>query len=127
MVKKPNNKFSVSAKKRIPSKLPRHSLEKMAMIFGAFADATRLGILQELRTERLSVGALVELLGTSQANISKHLKLLHSAGLVIREREKTQVFYRVEEEAVYEMCKYACKRLNDNASAHAVEADDYFG
>jgi DNA-binding transcriptional ArsR family regulator len=126
MVKNANKKIDLTAKARNPARLPRHSLEKMALIFGAFADATRLGILQELRAGRQSVGALVELLGTSQANISKHLKQLHSAGLVIREREKTQVFYRVEEEAVYEMCKYACKRLNDNASAHAVRADDYF-
>ncbi len=105
-------------------KLTRPTLEKLAGIFSAFADATRLAILQELRSGRLSVGELVERLGASQANISKHLKLLHQAGLLAREREGLQVFYRVSEESVYEMCKFACKRLNDNAQTFVTE--DYF-
>ncbi len=105
-------------------KLTRASLEKIAGIFAAFADATRLAILQELRSGPLNVGELVASLGTSQANISKHLKLLHQAGLVDREREGLQVFYRVSEESVYEMCKFACQRLNENAQASVTE--DYF-
>lgn len=106
------------------SKMPRASLEKIAEIFSAFADATRLAILQELRTGRQSVGELVTSLGTSQANISKHLKLLHQAGLLLREREGLQVFYRVSEESVFEMCKFACRRLNENAQSSITE--DYF-
>lgn len=111
-------------KQKQKQKLTRPSLEKLASIFGAFADATRLAILQELRSGRLSVSELVQHLGTSQANISKHLKLLHQMGLLIREREGLQVFYRVSEESVYDMCKFACKRLNENAQAAPVE--DYF-
>ncbi|MEO7098426.1 MAG: metalloregulator ArsR/SmtB family transcription factor [Luteolibacter sp.] len=107
-------------------KLSRPSLEQVAEIFSAFADATRLGILQELRAGRLSVGALVTALGTSQANISKHLKHLHQAGLLIREREGAQVFYRVSEESVYEMCQFACKRLHAKANASVLQPDDYF-
>ncbi|WP_166443038.1 ArsR/SmtB family transcription factor [Phragmitibacter flavus] len=99
-------------------------MEKVAGIFSAFADATRLSILQELRGGRLSVGELVANLGTSQANISKHLKLLHQAGLLTREREGLQVFYKVSEDSVYEMCQFACKRLNENAQASITE--DYF-
>ena len=98
-------------------RLSREALERVAGIFAAFADATRLAILQELRPGRLSVGGLVTALGTSQANISKHLKLLHQAGLLTREREGLQVFYRAAEEAVYDMCQYACRRLNENARA----------
>ena len=40
-------------------KLNRASLEKVAAIFAAFADATRLAILQELKKGRISVGELV--------------------------------------------------------------------
>lgn len=119
--KKPAPSFPAAA---APPRLPRESLEKVAGLFAAFADATRLAILQELRGGPLSVGGLVEALGTSQANISKHLKLLHQAGLLTREREGLQVFYRVAEEDVYEMCHFACKRLRENAQALA--AADYF-
>lgn len=103
--------------------MSRASLEKVAQIFGAFADATRLAILQELKTGRMSVGELVTTLGTSQANISKHLKLLHQAGLLAREREGMQVFYRVSEASVYEMCKFACHRLMQNSQADVVTGD----
>jgi len=99
-------------------------LDRLAEIFAAFADGMRLAILQELRGGRLSVGDLVSRLGTSQANVSKHLKLLHQAGLLAREREGLQVFYSVAEESVFEMCKFACQRLRDNAQA--VAGEDYF-
>ena len=106
-------------------RLNRASLEKVAAIFAAFADATRLAILQELKKGRLSVGELVASLGTSQANISKHLKLLHQAGLLVREREGMQVFYKVSEESVYEMCNFACHRLNQNSQSTAADGE-YF-
>lgn len=105
-------------------KMSRASLEKVAEIFSAFADATRLAILQELRHGRQSVGELVTSMGTSQANVSKHLKMLHQAGLLTREREGLQVFYKVTEESVFEVCKFACRRLNDNAQSAITE--DYF-
>lgn len=105
-------------------RLARESLERLAEIFAAFADATRLGILQELRQGRKSVGELVGCLGSSQANISKHLKQLHQAGLLVREKEGLQVFYRVAEESVFDMCKFACKKLNSNSQAPLT--GDYF-
>ncbi|MEO8615540.1 MAG: metalloregulator ArsR/SmtB family transcription factor [Luteolibacter sp.] len=126
MVKRATNNSDSSKNAGVPPKLPRQSLERVAEIFSAFADATRLGILQELRHGRLSVGELVTALGTSQANISKHLKHLHQAGLLIRERERSQVFYRAAEDSVYEMCQIACKRLHAKASADAVGPNDYF-
>lgn len=126
MVKRATDKSDLIKKAENPPKLSRQALERVAEIFSAFADATRLGILQELRPGRLSVGELVAALGTSQANISKHLKHLHQAGLLIREREGAQVFYRASEDSVYEMCQFACKRLHAKASAGAVEPNDYF-
>ncbi len=126
MVKRATIKSGAIKNAVVPPKLSRQSLERVAEIFSAFADATRLGILQELRPGRLSVGELVAALGTSQANISKHLKHLHQAGLLIRERDGAQVFYQVSEDSVYEMCQFACRRLHAKASANAVQPHDYF-
>lgn len=105
-------------------RLDKESLERLAGVFLAFADATRLGILQELRSGRKNVGELVVSLGSSQANISKHLKQLHQAGLLVREKEGVQVFYQVAEKSVFEMCKHACMNLNANAPAPLT--GDYF-
>ena len=126
MVKQSNKNTGTVFESPVPKKkLDRAELEKLGALFGAFADATRLAILQELRQGRLSVGELVSSLGTSQANISKHLKILHQAGLLLREREGLQVFYKVAEESIYEMCQFACKRLNQRGQQSWIEGD-YF-
>lgn len=125
MVKKSNTKMTgVLKPDRSLPKLDRPALEKVAAIFFAFADATRLAIIQELRQGPRSVGELVEALGTSQANISKHLKLMHQASLLVRERQGMQVYYHVAESSIFEVCQFACKRLH--GSSQAVSAEDYF-
>ena len=65
--------------------LDRPALEQIAETFKLFSDATRLSILQALREGPRPVNDIVEELGTSQANISKHLKLLYDGGLLSRE------------------------------------------
>ena len=74
------------------SSLDRSSLERLAAVFRAFGDATRLALLQELKSGARSVNELQVALGTSQANISRQLKVLHDAGLLSRERRGAQVF-----------------------------------
>jgi DNA-binding transcriptional ArsR family regulator len=48
----------------------------------ALADESRLRIVSALIKQPLHVNALAEQLGTSQYNISKHLRILREAGLV---------------------------------------------
>jgi len=50
--------------------------------FTAIADPTRRDILALLRAGEQPAGALVDALQLPQPNISKHLKALHTAGLV---------------------------------------------
>ncbi|HEY0853836.1 MAG TPA: metalloregulator ArsR/SmtB family transcription factor [Devosia sp.] len=50
--------------------------------FTAIADPVRRDILALLRQGEQPAGALVEALALPQPNVSKHLKALHSAGLV---------------------------------------------
>ena len=61
-------------------------------IFRALADATRLRILQLLRTMELSVGELAQVLGQSQPRVSRHVKILCDAGLALRRKEGSWVF-----------------------------------
>src|SRR5688572_28676932 len=53
-------------------------------VFAALADPTRRAILARLATGEATVNELVEPFGFSQPTISKHLKVLESAGLVSR-------------------------------------------
>lgn len=51
-------------------------------VFTAIADPTRRRILDALALRECTVGELVDLVGTAQPNVSKHLKQLGRADLV---------------------------------------------
>ncbi len=90
-------------------------LERVAGLFRAFAEPTRLAIVQELKSGELSVSEIVERLTTSQANVSKQLKLLHDAGLVSRRKHGTQVLYQIADSMVLDLCRIVCEKLNRDA------------
>ena len=56
-------------------------------VFRAFADRTRLRILNLLRPGELCVCDLVRVLGAPQPTVSRHLAYLRRAGLVTARRE----------------------------------------
>lgn len=96
-------------------KLDPQQLERVANLFRAFSETTRLAIIQELKTGEMSVSEIVGLLTTSQANVSKQLKLLHDAGLVTRRKQGTQVLYQIADPMVFELCGLVCEKLNRDA------------
>ena len=69
----------------IPALKPR----QREAVFQAIADPTRRQILGLLRQRKHSVGELAGNFSTSRPAISKHLRVLRSAGLVETEREGT--------------------------------------
>jgi DNA-binding transcriptional ArsR family regulator len=58
-------------------------------VFRAIADPTRRKILRLLRNDRLTVGEIAANFRTSRPAISKHLRLLRSAGLVVSHKDGT--------------------------------------
>ena len=98
------------------SKLDRDALEKIAGVFRAFSEATRLQILQELKAGPLNVTQLVETLGVSQANVSKQLRVLHDAGIIRRNRLGTQAIYEIVDPMTFALCGLVCEKLNREAS-----------
>jgi DNA-binding transcriptional ArsR family regulator len=96
-------------------KLDFSELSRVATFFRAFAEPTRLALLQELKEGEHTVGELVEALPTTQANVSKQLRTLFEAGLVDRRKDGTRVIYSVCEPAVLDLCAIACDKLNRDA------------
>jgi DNA-binding transcriptional ArsR family regulator len=74
----------------------------------ALADENRLRILMRLRDGECNVTTLTEELGIAQASVSKHLTTLRQVGLVEAERRGNQMFYRIKDETVFEMCEIVC-------------------
>jgi len=62
----------------------------------AIADPNRLAMLAIMETGPVCVCDFVSPLGLGQPTVSHHLKLLHDAGLVVRERKGQWVYYSLD-------------------------------
>ena len=91
-------------------------LERVSQLFKAFAEPTRLAILQELKSGPRSVGEVVAAIGTSQANVSKQLRILREAGVVSHEKQGTSVFCSIADPVVFELCRLVCDKINRDLS-----------
>jgi DNA-binding transcriptional ArsR family regulator len=85
--------------------------------FKALSDQARLCLLQALRGGPLTVSELVAVSGMGQANVSRHLAILHANGLVTRERDGVYVRYSLADEDVLKLCDLVCGRLEGELSA----------
>lgn len=101
---------------RLPSPIPAELAELIAQRLRVIGDPTRIRILDLLREGEASVRELTEQLETSQQNVSKHLALLHGAGIVSRRKEGTSTIYAVADAGVYELCEQVCGGLREQVS-----------
>jgi DNA-binding transcriptional ArsR family regulator len=88
--------------------------ELLALIadrFKALGEPARLRLLNLLRGGEMTVTELVDETELGQANVSKHLHILHSAGLVVRRREGPFVRYAIADDRVYKLCDIMCDQL----------------
>ncbi len=74
-------------------------MENLLSVLRAAGEPTRLRILAILALGELTVSELTQVLLQSQPRISRHLKLLADAGLIVRYPEGSWVFYRLDESA----------------------------
>ncbi|HEX4952994.1 MAG TPA: metalloregulator ArsR/SmtB family transcription factor [Thermoanaerobaculia bacterium] len=86
-------------------------LVRIADRMKAMADPMRLKILHSLEDRELSVSELVRAVGTTQANVSKHLAILRRVGLVTSRREGMSIYYRVADESIFSICRLVCDSL----------------
>ncbi|MEX0893858.1 MAG: metalloregulator ArsR/SmtB family transcription factor [Gemmatimonadota bacterium] len=87
------------------------TLDLVAVRFKVLGEPMRLRILNALREGERTVSELVQITGAGQANISKHLNLLHRNGLVERRKEGLNVFYRIADAGVFRLCDIICDSL----------------
>lgn len=92
--------------------MPPELLVLIAERFKALGEPVRLRLLNALRRGELTVTELVEETDAGQANVSKHLHILYSAGLVVRRREGPYVRYAIADDRVYQLCDIMCDQLH---------------
>ena len=66
--------------------------ERQAQVCKAFANPTRLHILELLGRRERSAAELLEALGVSKANLSQHVSILRSNGAVVTRRKGKQLY-----------------------------------
>jgi ArsR family transcriptional regulator len=94
--------------------------EKVADVFKAIGQATRLAILEALRHGEYCVSDLGRATGQAQSNLSKHLAFLRRAGVLAARRRGLRVFYRVAAPEVFEVLEAAQALLAGGLGAGGV-------
>jgi DNA-binding transcriptional ArsR family regulator len=95
--------------------LSAEQLSVIAERFKALAEPSRLEILNALREGERTVSEILEATGLGQANVSKHLQMLHGAGFVERRKDGVSTYYRLADGDVLRLCELMCGRLEAEA------------
>ena len=83
--------------------------ERQARICKAFANATRLRMLDFLGKRDWAASDLQEQLGISKANLSQHVAILKAAGIVVTRRKSGKVYFSL----IMPEVKSACRLIRD--------------
>jgi ArsR family transcriptional regulator len=91
-----------------------------AQLFRALGHEVRIRLLEELRGGECSVGDLQELVQASGPNVSQHLAVLRSQGIVAARRDGTSVLYSIADPRLNNLLDDARAifehRINDGAA-----------
>ncbi len=98
-------------------------MREFMAITKALSDPNRVRILLALRRRELCVCQITELFGLASSTISKHLSVLHHAGLILSRKTERWVYYRLPDKlapvAVREALDWVQKSLAKTKEAEA--------
>lgn len=98
-------------------RVPDELLETMAAKFRLIGEPTRLAILHALMGgAEKNVGQIVAETGRTEVNVSRHLKQLAKGKMLARRKAGLQVFYRLTDPVIEQVCRLVCGSLLKAAS-----------
>jgi DNA-binding transcriptional ArsR family regulator len=98
------------------------AISHVASYFQALSEPMRLKVLNALRGGDRNVGELADLLGCTTANISKHLSLLAKGGFVERQTRGNSAYYRIADQAIFDLCNLVCGQVGRRLAAQSETA-----
>ena len=98
--------------------LSPHALELVAARFRILGEASRLKLINELKTGEMNVSELVQATGLSQANVSRHLQTLTQAGILSRRKEGLNVIYTIADPGIFQLCELVCGSVEKRIAQH---------
>ena len=85
--------------------------DAVASYFSVLSEPTRLRIMHAICETEKSVSQIVEETGSTQTNASRHLSLMYRSGVLARRKEGSQVYYRVADASMVEICRTVCNQI----------------
>ncbi len=98
---------------------PERQVQRLADVFKAMGDPTRLRIILALRVGELCVCDLAAVLNMSQSAISHQLRILRGLHLVRNRREGKEVYYSLDDDHVISMLAQAADHVR-----HTLETEE---
>ena len=97
--------MATRSSKKVRSELdkPDHVFDKAAELFRVMSAPMRLKIISCLCEGEQNVSYLLSKIDTTQPNMSQHLNTLYKAGVLAKERNGVQIYYRIANEQVGRM------------------------
>jgi DNA-binding transcriptional ArsR family regulator len=90
----------------------------------ALADPNRVRILLALRRGELCVCQITELFGLASSTMSKHLSILHQAGLILSRKTERWVYYRLPDRSVTAVVRDALAWVRQSLAKTDAVRDD---
>jgi DNA-binding transcriptional ArsR family regulator len=100
-------------------KMSSGQLAVVARLFAVLSEPSRLALLQALHKGPQKVSELMEACAMKQANVSKHLGVLHDHRLVKRERKGVSVRYEIADPMIFSLCNLVCGKMERDAKCAA--------
>lgn len=110
---------AMTRKKTRHEALSTEVIDLVAARFRTLGEPIRIRILQALQGGERNVTALVAGIGSTQPNISKHLRILQEAGLVGRRQDGNNVYYSIADPTVFDLCDAVCNSIGARLTQHA--------
>lgn len=101
--------------KKPKKSLSAPQIKAVARLFAVLSEPSRLALLQALHDGPLAVNQLMDACGMKQANVSKHLAVLHDHHLVRRQRAGNVVRYEMTDPMVFSLCDLVCGKMHHDA------------
>jgi len=94
--------------------------EVVSGYFGLLSQPTRLKILNAICEGELSVSEIVERVGSTQTNVSRHLNLMYGKRVLKRRRAGAMTFYSIADRNIVTLCRTACIQMASQLDQESV-------
>ncbi len=94
-----------------------------AEVCGGLADPKRIAILYALADNPQTVSQLAEMLDTPQPTVSRHLKILRDHGMVVADRDGSNIYYALGDKRIIRALDLLREVLADQLSKRSALAE----